>query len=223
MLMVEGYLASGPDAGAGSQRPQLMIHLDQDVLGADGALAATLDDGTRIPAETLRRVACDAGLVPAITDSRGEVLDIGRRSRAIPPAIKRALWLRDRGCRFPGCTNTRFVHGHHIQHWIAGGKTRLENLVLLCSAHHRLVHEGGYTIERAADGSAPGNGQLSFRAPSSALIPAVPQREAIEDAVISLQQWARDRDIEIGPDTNLPWWDGAVPDYDMAVTGLLPV
>jgi hypothetical protein len=74
------------------------------------------------------------------------VLDVGRRTRAIPTAIRRALWIRDKGCRFPGCASTRFLHGHHVQRWLHGGRTSLDDLILLCSFHHRLVHEGGFTV-----------------------------------------------------------------------------
>jgi hypothetical protein len=70
------------------------------------------------------------------------------KQRTVPTALKRALWSRDRGCAFPGCQNTRFVDAHHVEHWSAGGETSLENLVLLCSHHHRLAHEGGYSIRR---------------------------------------------------------------------------
>jgi hypothetical protein len=203
----------------GGDRYQLMVHLDQDVLAPDGDWAATLDDGTRVSAETLRRIACDTGLVATRTGAAmGDgpaVLDIGRRSRSIPPAIRRALWLRDRGCRFPGCTHTRFLHGHHLQHWLHGGSTSLANLVLLCPHHHRLVHEGGFRVATAHDGA------LVFRAPTAAPIAPVPARDQIDDAVLSLRQWAAEREIEIGPDTNLPWWDGAVPDYDAALSALL--
>ena len=118
-----------------------------------------MDDGTRVSAETFRRIACDCGLV-AVSGDAGSAhqLNIGRRSRQIPPAIRRALSLRDRGCRFPGCTNTRFLHGHHLRHWLHGGQTSLTNLVQLCTAHHHLVHEGGWRVELDADG-------LAFTAP----------------------------------------------------------
>jgi hypothetical protein len=117
----------------------------------------------------LRRVACDGGLVTAFVDERAGVLDIGRRTRAIPTAIKRALWLRDQGCRFPGCANRRFVHGHHVKHWLHGGRTGLDNLLLLCSFHHRLVHEGGFTIT-LTDGV-----DVAVRLPSGTLLPAAPR------------------------------------------------
>jgi hypothetical protein len=203
-----------------------MLHVDQDPLVPDGALAGTLEDGTRVSAETLRRVACDCGLVaegsPRPTkwgevDARsaaGEGLP-GRRSRSIPPAIRRALLLRDRGCAFPGCTHNRFLHGHHIQHRLHGGETSLANLSLLCSHHHHLVHEGGWSVERTADGD------LCFRAPDGVALPAVPERKACEDALEFLHEWAEDRGLDIGADTNTPLWDRTRPDYDWAVAALV--
>jgi hypothetical protein len=116
-----------------------VVHLDQEVLGPDGALTATLEDGSRISAETLRRVACDCGIVTVGRD--GEALNIGRRARSIPPAIRRALMLRDRGCAFPGCTHASFLHAHHIQHWLHGGKTSMDNLVMLCTLCRRRHNE----------------------------------------------------------------------------------
>jgi hypothetical protein len=145
-------------------------------------MAAALDDGTHVSAETLRRVACDGGLVAAAVDERAGVLDVGRRTRAIPTAIKRALWLRDQCCRFPGCANRRFVHGHHVKHWFHGGRTALDNLVLLCSFHHRLVHEGGFTIA-LTDGGA-----VEVRTPTGALLPAAP-RLAPDDGAV---EWGGD-------------------------------
>ncbi|MDP9020155.1 MAG: HNH endonuclease [Actinomycetota bacterium] len=90
-----------------------------------------------------------------VEDERGTPLDVGRKTRSIPPAIRRALQVRDRGCRFPGCTNRRFVDGHHIRHWAAGGETSLANLTLLCRRHHRAVHEGGYSVEATCDPHHP--------------------------------------------------------------------
>ena len=107
-------------------------------------------DGEVIAAATARRLCCDAGMVIAQVDALGVPLSIGRKTRAISAAIKRALLLRDRTCRFPGCTHSRYVDGHHIEHWANGGKTALSNLMLLCSAHHTMLHEGGYRVE--ADG-----------------------------------------------------------------------
>jgi hypothetical protein len=169
LYIATSYLEAGTGVGEGAAPDvQVVIHLDKDLGAPDGALIASLDDGTHVSAETLRRVACDGGLVAAVVDERGGVLDVGRRTRAIPTAIKRALWLRDQGCRFPGCANRRFVHGHHVKHWLHGGRTSLDNLLLLCSFHHRLVHEGGFTIS-LTDGT-----DVEVRAPSGGLLPAVP-------------------------------------------------
>jgi hypothetical protein len=212
VALAESYLASNVGSGNGGERFTVMVHVDQDPLAPDGVLAGTLDDGTRVSAEALRRVACDCGLVAVSGD--GDKLNIGRRSRSIPPAIRRALMLRDRGCAFPGCTHDRFLHGHHIRHWLHGGETSVENLSLLCTHHHRLVHEGGWSLARTAEG------ELCFRAPDGKQLPAVPAREAAEDALTFLHEWADERGLDLGADTNTPLWDGTRPDYDWAVAAL---
>ncbi|MGE0624787.1 MAG: HNH endonuclease [Pseudomonadales bacterium] len=108
--------------------------------------------GTRLHPETVRRLACDGGLLTIIENPRGDPLNVGRKTRAIPPSTRRALVARDRHCQFPGCSQERYVEGHHIKHWAQGGETRPDNLVLLCSRHHRAVHELGYRIERTPEG-----------------------------------------------------------------------
>jgi hypothetical protein len=102
----------------------------------------------------------------------GEPLSVGRRTRAIPPALHRALAFRDRSCQFPGCERHRFTDAHHIKHWAHGGETKLDNLILLCRHHHRLVHEGGFAMERSAAG------QIRVRHPGGWLIPHVAQPPA---------------------------------------------
>ena len=97
-------------------------------------------DGVRVCAETSRRMACDAALV-AMSHRDGEVVSVGRKTRTVPPHIRRALEERDRGCRYPGC-GSRFTEAHHVKHWAGGGETSLANTVLLCRRHHRVVHEG---------------------------------------------------------------------------------
>ena len=94
-------------------------------------------------------MTCDSSMVTIVEDERGEPLDVGRKTRAIPPALRRALASRDKGCRFPGCTHTRYVDGHHVKHWADGGETRLSNLVTLCRFHHRAVHEGRLVVRAA--------------------------------------------------------------------------
>ena len=96
----------------------------------------------------------------------GEPLNVGRQQRTVTTAIRRALWARDGGCSFPGCTHTRFVDAHHVQHWSQGGETSVANTMLLCSSHHRLVHEGSYTIRKDA------HDHWYFRRPDGRAIPA---------------------------------------------------
>ncbi len=126
------------------------------------AIAASMqqlfDEQKGASAETSRPLSCDSGLVHWL-NKKGEPLSIGRKSRTVPPAMHRALRRRDKTCRFPGCTCTRFVDAHHIHHWVDGGETGLDNLVMLCRAHHRLVHEGGFQVAKR-----PGGGfNLSIR------------------------------------------------------------
>jgi hypothetical protein len=111
-----------------------------------------IEGGPSIPAETVRRLSCDASLIRVLEDAQGQPLDVGRKTRSIPPAIRRALNTRDGGCRFPGCTHQRYLDAHHIEHWADGGQTKLQNLLTLCRWQHRLVHEGEVLIETQADG-----------------------------------------------------------------------
>ncbi len=104
----------------------------------------------RVSAETSRRLTCDASVVPVVSGNQ-PTLNLGRRTRTIPPALRRALEVRDRGCRFPGC-GSRFADAHHVRHWADGGETSLGNCILLCRHHHRLVHEGGWRVELRDDG-----------------------------------------------------------------------
>ncbi len=211
--LAESFLAGNPVTGTGGERFQVMVHVDQEVLGPDGAWAATQEDGTRVSAETLRRVACDCGLVAIGGD--GEALNIGRRARSIPPAIRRALMLRDRGCAFPGCIHTAFLHGHHIEHWLHGGETSLNNLVMLCTFHHHLVHEGGWTVTAGADSV------FAFHSPAGTLLAPQPPHELVNDTLDWLRRWADERNLDLGHDVNMPQWDGKTPDYDCAAEWLL--
>jgi hypothetical protein len=212
---------AGKEAGAGAPAPdrcQVVIHVDRDLTSAEGTLGATLEDGTHISAETLRRVTCDGGVVAAVVDEQGAVLDIGRRSRAIPNAIRRALWIRDQGCRFPGCSNKRFVHGHHIEHWLHGGRTSLDNLVMLCSFHHRQLHEGGFSIRFAADG------EVEVRGPASAQLPRWLKVPEDVGGVVWADWWNNDvfGGAAVDEYTALPSWNGDPVDYCAAVGALIP-
>ncbi len=136
-LMAESFLQSGADAVKTANRYQVVIHVDEAVL----SYRCELVGGPAIASDTARRLCCDSGLLVAKENN------IGRKSRSIPPAMHRALQDRDKGCRFPGCTATRFVDDHHIKHWADGGETDMSNLVLLCRHHHRKVHEEGFNVQ----------------------------------------------------------------------------
>jgi hypothetical protein len=137
LIAVADASLAHPEAGrSGGERYQIVVHVDEQALSDDGPGGCELEDGSALAPETARRLACDASLVRN-----------GRRARTIPPALRRALRVRDRGCRFPGCENRRFLDAHHVHHWARGGPTTLDNLVLLCPGHHRLVHEGGYHVD----------------------------------------------------------------------------
>ncbi|WP_347403509.1 DUF222 domain-containing protein [Micromonospora sp. WMMD967] len=113
----------------------------------------TLDSGLQLSAEAVRRLACDARILPAVLDGNGQVLDVGRQRRLITGSLRRALVLRDRGCAFPGCDRPpRWCDGHHIRHWADGGDTSLDNAVLLCGHHHRHLHHGDWAVRLGGDG-----------------------------------------------------------------------
>jgi hypothetical protein len=167
-LLAETALHHEIDPGPAAERYQVVVHVDADVLAdADHPGQSVLEDGVRVPAETSQRLACDAGRVVMRHDADGRIVEVGARTRTVPPALRRALQHRDRGCRFPGC-GVRVGEGHHIRHWARGGSTTLSNLATLCRRHHRAVHEEGYRIEREADGG------LVFRRPNGWHIPDVP-------------------------------------------------
>ena len=142
--IAETYLNNSEESGSRADRYQVILHVKDE--------STQIEHGPHVSAETSRRVACDCSTVTIKETDSGEPLSVGRKTRTIPPAIRRALVARDGGCRFPGCTNHRFVVGHHIEHWADGGETNLENLVLLCEHHHHLVHEGGFDCRKSECG-----------------------------------------------------------------------
>jgi hypothetical protein len=121
----------------------MVVTVSLDVLQGNAVEPCELGDGTVISAETARRIACDAGVSRVLTQGESEILDVGRSTRVVPAAMRRALALRDKGCTHPECTRPHhWCDAHHVVHWADGGETALKNLVLLCRRHHRLVHEG---------------------------------------------------------------------------------
>jgi hypothetical protein len=136
----------------GGSRPHVVITVPFDPLHQQLGVG-TLDTGGWLSPEQVRRMACDAQLIPAVLGGEGQVLDLGRTRRLINGVLRRALETRDRGCAFPGCDRPpRWCHGHHVKAWVDGGPTTLDNSVLLCGYHHRLIHRGHWTVYVAADG-----------------------------------------------------------------------
>jgi hypothetical protein len=193
--------AAGDDAGP---PVEVIVHLESG--------GGTLDDGTALPSATAERLACDATVVEVVEDARGNVLDVGRRRRTIPTLLRRGLRLRDRGCRFPGCTNRR-VDGHHVVPWSHGGCTALENLCSLCRRHHRYVHELGFRIE------PDGHGAFRFRDPAGHELPMSCRPPVLCDAPIeALRAEARAAGIAIDAETSLPCLDFRPADYGQVVS-----
>ncbi len=154
-LVAERALAAGLKAahsGTRAERYQVTVHAEMATLEERGVGGRSEVDGVRVSAETSRRMACDASLVQMLHRD-GQVVSVGRKTRTIPPHIRRALEERDRGCRYPGCGG-RFTEAHHVRHWADGGETSLANTVLLCRRHHRLVHEGRVRMALDAKGQA---------------------------------------------------------------------
>ena len=142
-------------SGSRAQPPTMVIHADAEVLagGNDGErhLAET-STGIQLPHEAVRRIACDAKVLTALHRG-GRPVGIASKGRTVTDHLMEMLLFRDRGCTYPGCGSTWFLHAHHIRHWADGGKTTLENLTLLCGTHHRRVHDGRWTIRgRPPDG-----------------------------------------------------------------------
>jgi Domain of unknown function (DUF222)/HNH endonuclease len=171
-----------------------------------------VQDGPSISPETARRLGCDAAVV-RIIERDGRPLSVGRRRRTIPPALRRALRARDDGCRFPGCTHRRFLHAHHVEHWARGGPTALDNLVQLCSYHHRLVHEGGFQVQPS------GMNRVRFRRPDGHVIEQEPRCTGATGP--TLEQRHRREGLHVDADTVKPLSMGDSLDYGIAVEALL--
>jgi len=206
-LVAERALAAGlatedaPVSGSRAERYQVMVHVERESLSETGEpergeqRMCELGDGTRVPAGTARRLACDASAVEMTKDTHGSILAVGRRTRIVSARLRRALEVRDRGCRFPGC-GLRYTDAHHIVHWADGGETSLKNTLLLCRHHHRHVHEGGWRVASDTDGQA-----VFFSPHGRAFAAAPPMPLTDADALLR-----RNRERGVEPDwrTGLP-------------------
>jgi hypothetical protein len=179
----DGYAVSGPAEAASGPvaEPNPEAHPPR---GLSPDRFSFLDDELRVSAETARRLSCSGSRVVMLNDGKGGLLDVGRRTRAVPSALARAVRFRDRGrCRFPGCTAPGREH-HHVVHWARGGETKRENLVLLCWFHHRAVHEGGFTVESTE------GGDFRFHHPSGTVLKPAPALPPVEGDPV---RWVRER------------------------------
>jgi len=234
--MAESFLAHGAEAMNGGDRNQVVVHVSAETLaearlqlasplplreGSDAGDCCEFEHGPAIAAETARRLACDCSLVPLFlpephapspTPAAFEPLNIGRKTRTIPPSLRRALNARDRGCRFPGCCNKRFVDAHHIHHWANGGETKPSNLVSLCRFHHRAVHEGGVSIQVLDDRA------LRFIMPDGRSLESVVSGHS---RPLDWTQLPATHAQEISSRTAVTKWAGESMDYGLAVQVLL--
>lgn len=212
----------------GSERCQLVLHVDINTLRQHGHAPGSshspahehcyTDNNRWLAPQTAKRLCCDASVVTVLEDERGRVLNIGRRSRTVPATISRALAIRDRTCRFPGCCESTYVDAHHIQHWADGGETSLDNLVTLCRFHHRQLHRGSYSIRVV---KTRGDKKLIFftpggRAIESSVFPQFPGVSAQNSA-----EALRSAAPGVNAGTCVTRWRGEDCDYGMAVEGLL--
>jgi Domain of unknown function (DUF222)/HNH endonuclease len=217
-LVAETALRHGVDPGPPGERYQVVVHVDAPVLAdADAPGQSVLEGGARVSAGTSQRLACDASRVVMRHDRNGYVVEVGARTRTIPPAIRRALHHRDRGCRFPGC-GIRFGQGHHIRHWAQGGPTTLSNLTMLCRRHHRCVHEEGYQVERLE------HGELQFRRPNGRVLPDVPPPPRVpDDPAEALRELNEAEGLALDEHTATPSWNGERLDVGYAIDVLHPL
>jgi hypothetical protein len=200
MLMAESVLAHGPHARRGTERHQVVVHVDAEVLaGDDTGGVCEVDGGPAIPPETARRMACDASIVWMLDDDTGRPVNVSSRSPSIPPALRRAVHARDRGCGFPGCGERHFTDVHHLRHRAHGGRNELGNLAEMCWFHHRLVHEGGWALFR------DGSGRLIAVDPNGEILGAPADLQGSERGVA---QGNLDRGVTITPSTVVSQWAG---------------
>ena len=166
--MARGYLSgTGGERQAKSDNYQVVVHVDA---------AALQDKGGKsdLPVESVRRIACDADLVAVIRDAKGNLLNLGRKHRVVSPQLKRALLARDKCCTYPSCSHEQFLEAHHVMHWADGGETSLDNTRLICNRHHRLLHEGGFTIHKNFAG------EWYFKTAEGKVLPEAPVYKPVE-------------------------------------------
>jgi hypothetical protein len=171
--LAQVFLAGGESRSSTADHYQVMVHVDESALRDDGGKSD-------LPIETVRRITCDASLVTVVEDEAGNPLNVGRKTRVVSSPMKRALLGRDKCCRFPGCSHDKWLDAHHVMHWVDGGDTSMDNTLLLCSTHHRLLHEGGFTIQKNFAG------EWYFRNGDGKALPQFPAPAPLIDLALSL-------------------------------------
>ena len=206
---------------------QVLVHVDEAVLVDGDAGRCEVEGGIGASPETLRRLTCDAPMIEVHDaacehaehgcehEEQGCKLHLGRSRRRAGAALERAVRLRDEGiCQFPGCQGRGYLHLHHVEHWAKGGTTDLDNLTLLCSFHHRAVHEGGFSVTREED-------ELMFYAPAGFRLQHQPAPVELEDSPVETLMTEQEA-LDITAETGRAGWDGFLPvDYAGAVDWLL--
>jgi Domain of unknown function (DUF222) len=214
-LLAESFVEHGSGALNGGDRNLVTVHVSVETLRHKEAGCCEIEEGPAIAAETARRLASDASVVAIIENEGGEPLNVGRKTRTISSPLRRFLNARDRGCRFPGCTNTRWVDAHHIHHWANGGETKPSNLVSLCRFHHRMVHEGAVRIQILDDGA------LRFIQPDGQAFNSVAREHSRPFDWTELPAEHHERGIHIIEHTGVTRWAGESMDYGLVVQVLL--
>jgi hypothetical protein len=209
--VAESYLQYGTGELSTADRHQVVLHVDAETLREQAPGRCHIEHGPALPVATLRRLTCDASLVRISENEDGQPLDVGRKTRSIPPAIRRALHARDPGCCFPGCTSRRHLDAHHVEHWADGGATKLSNLVSLCRLHHRLVHEGDIRVETRTDGG------WRFRRPDGRDFEVLQCESAPAHHWSALGATNAARGIVIDSRTAATRWQGERLDYHLAI------
>ena len=233
-ICAEGTPTEASEPAHGSRRSETVVHATLEQLAQVGVASeqdssARLELGPALHPETARRLTCDTGVVLHLHDGDdtynavpnthpGQTIDVGQRTRTPNAALMRALWIRDQGCRFPACGRRRYIHAHHVRHWAHGGPTELDNLVLLCGQHHRLLHEGGYSLSMHEDhvqvfdpegAPLPGQSAISVAAPAETDASKTDPGGALTDEV-------GDRDKALSPvnagPLNLAWAVSVIAD-----------
>jgi len=211
VALCASVLARGISEEIEDPHVSVVVHVDEQVLGDPSAPGCAHVEGLgAISGHAARRLACDGAVSRVLFAHDGSVEAQGV-TRVVPPTMRRALLARDRGCRWPGCTSRRFLHAHHVVFWSQGGPTALSNLVTLCGAHHRLLHEGRWNLQLDRAGN------LRVSSPAGVELPAVPRSQPAEgDGLVATH---RRMGLDIGPDT-LDYGGGRF-DLGLTIDGLL--